>query len=59
MTATLPTLTDPLAPSAQVHQLFPGVDVRLGELTLGWSVGAGTANAANRLVFASRAEFGF
>ena len=52
-------LTDPLAPSVQVHQLFPGVDIRLGEVTLGWSVGAGTANAANRLVFASRAEFGF
>ena len=52
-------LTEPLAPSAQVHQLFPGIDVRLGEVTLGWSVGAGTANAANRLVFASRAEFGF
>ena len=52
-------LTEPLAPRAQVHQLFPGIDLRLGAVTLGWSVGAGTANAANRLVFASRAEFGF
>ena len=52
-------LTDPLGPNAQAHQIFPGIDVRLGGVTLGWSVGAGTANAANRLVFASRAEVGF
>jgi hypothetical protein len=52
-------LTDPLGPSRQVHQLFPGVDLHLGETTLGFSIGVGTANAANRLVFASRAEFGF
>ncbi len=52
-------LTDPLGPSRQVHQLFPGIDLRLGETTLGLSVGVGTSNAANRLVFASRAEFGF
>ena len=52
-------LTDPLAPSRQVHQLFPGIDLHLGETTLGLSVGVGTSNAANRLVFASRAEFGF
>lgn len=52
-------LTEPLSPARQVHQLFPGVELRLGEMTLGWSVGAGTANSAQRLVFASRAEFGF
>src|SRR5881394_2629452 len=27
-------LTEPLAPRAQVHQLFPGIDLRLGEVTL-------------------------
>jgi hypothetical protein len=52
-------VTDPLGPKAQVHQVFPGVDLRLGDVTLGLSVGAGTTNARNRLVFASRAEFGF
>ncbi len=51
-------LTDPLGPRAQVHQLFPGIDLRLGDITLGLSAGAGTSNAANRLVFASRVEFG-
>lgn len=46
--------------SAQVHQLFPGVDLRLGdELLLGLSVGAGTTTVGNRLVFASRLEFEF
>ena len=49
----------PLAPSTRVHQLFPGVDLRLGEVWLGLSVGAGTTTAGNRLVFASRLEFEF
>ena len=41
--------------SAQVHQIFPGVDLRLGPgTTLGLSVGTGTTTAGNRLVFASR-----
>jgi len=40
-----------------VHQFFPGVDLRLGEAaTLGLSVGAGATTAGNRLVFASRFE---
>jgi hypothetical protein len=48
----------PLPGSAQVHQFFPGVDLRLGGVaTLGVSVGAGTTTAGNRLVFASRFEF--
>jgi hypothetical protein len=47
----------PLAGSAQVHQFFPGVDLRLGDAaTLGLSVGAGATTAGNRLVFASRFE---
>jgi hypothetical protein len=50
----------PLPGSAQVHQFFPGVDLRLGdEVLLGLSVGAGTTTAGNRLVFASRLEFEF
>jgi len=48
-------LTEPLAPRAQSISCS-GIGLRLGAVTLGWSVGAGTANAANRLVFASRAE---
>jgi hypothetical protein len=53
-------LADPLAGAAQVHQLFPGVDLRLGEgVALGLSVGAGTTTAGNRLVFASRFEVEF
>ena len=51
-------LGDPLG-SAQMHQFFPGVDLRLGEVTLGLSVGVGTTASANRLVFASRFEFEF
>lgn len=47
----------PLAGAAQVHQFFPGVDLRLGDAaTLGLSVGAGATTAGNRLVFASRFE---
>jgi hypothetical protein len=47
----------PLAGSAQVHQFFPGVELRLGDAaTLGLSVGAGATTAGNRLVFASRFE---
>jgi hypothetical protein len=50
----------PLPGSAQVHQFFPGVDLRLGEaVMLGLSVGAGTTTAGSRLVFASRFEFEF
>ncbi len=50
----------PLPGSAQVHQFFPGVDLRLGDaVTLGLSVGAGTTTEGNRLVFASRFEFDF
>lgn len=50
----------PLAGSAQVHQFFPGVDLRVGdEATLGLSIGAGATTAGNRLVFASRLEFEF
>src|SRR5512135_855826 len=53
-------LGTPLPGSAQVHQFFPGVDLRLGdEVTLGLSVGAGTTSAGNRLVFASRLELEF
>ena len=49
--------TTPLAQSTHVHQLFPGVDLRLGEeATLGLSVGFGTTSFGNRLVFASRLE---
>ena len=51
-------LGDPLG-LAQVHQFFPGVDLHLGDVALGLSVGAGTTAAANRLVFASRLEFEF
>jgi hypothetical protein len=48
----------PLPGSAQVHQFFPGVDLRLGDaVMLGLSVGAGTTTAGNRLVFASHIEF--
>jgi hypothetical protein len=48
----------PLAASTQVHQIFPGVDLNLGEeMALGLSVGFGTTSAGNRLVFASRLEF--
>jgi len=50
-------LGSPLPGSAQVHQFFPGVDLRLGDaVTLGLSVGAGTTTVGNRLVFASRFE---
>ncbi len=50
-------IADPLAGAAQVHQFFPGVDLRLGErATLGLSVGAGATTAGSRLVFASRFE---
>lgn len=50
----------PLPGSAQVHQFFPGVDLRLGEAaTLGLSVGVGTTTSGSRLVFASRFEFDF
>jgi hypothetical protein len=50
-------LAAPLAGPAQVHQFFPGVDLRLSDAaTLGLSVGAGTTTAGNRLVFASRFE---
>lgn len=53
-------LGSPLPGSAQVHQFFPGADLRLGdEVTLGLSVGVGTTSAGNRLVFASRFEFEF
>jgi hypothetical protein len=49
--------TAPLAASTQGHQLFPGIDLRLGpEATLGLSVGFGTTSFGNRLVFASRLE---
>src|SRR5438552_1127022 len=50
-------VTTPLAGAAQVHQFFPGVDLRLGDATtLGWSLGLGTTAVGNRLVFASRFE---
>ena len=50
----------PLAGPAQVHQFFPGVDLRLSDVaTLGLSVGAGATTAGNRLVFASRFELEF
>ncbi len=50
-------IAEPLAGPAQVHQFFPGVDLRLGEATtLSLSVGAGATTAGNRLVFASRFE---
>ena len=53
-------LKAPLAGSAQVHQFFPGVDLRLGDkVTIGLSVGAGTTTIGNRLVFASRFELEF
>lgn len=46
--------------STSVHQLFPGVDLTLGqETTLGLSVGFGTTSLGNRLVFASRLELDF
>jgi len=50
-------IASPLAGRAQVHQFFPGVDLRLSDAaTLGLSVGAGATTAGNRLVFASRFE---
>ena len=50
----------PLAAATQVHQLFPGVDLHLGnEMTLGLSVGFGTTTVGNRLVYASRLELDF
>lgn len=50
----------PTAASKQVHQIFPGVDLHLGqEATLGLSVGFGTTSFGNRLVFASRLELDF
>ena len=50
----------PTAAAKQVHQIFPGVDLRLGEeATLGLSVGFGTTSFGNRLVFASRLELDF
>jgi hypothetical protein len=53
-------LGQPLPAANQVHQFYPGVDLHFGhEFTLGLSVGAGTTRAGNRLVFASRVEFGF
>ena len=53
-------LAAPLGGRAQVHQLFPGVDLRLGDATtIGLSVGAGTTAVGNRLVFASRLEVEF
>ena len=53
-------LAAPLGGPAQVHQLFPGVDLRLGDATtIGLSVGAGTTAVGNRLVFASRLEVEF
>lgn len=53
-------LKAPLAGPAQVHQLFPDVDLRLDHaMTLGLSVGAATTKVGNRLVFASRFEVEF
>lgn len=52
-------ILEPLAGPDQVHQFFPGVDLRLGEVTLGLTVGAGATTAGNRVVFASRLEFEF
>ena len=53
-------LAAPLAGPTQVHQLFPGVDLRLGDATtLGLSLGLGTTSVGNRLVFASRFEVEF
>ena len=46
-----------LPASQQVHQLYPGVDVRLGdEFELNVGVGFGTTAAGNRLVLKSRLE---
>jgi hypothetical protein len=58
--AGLGELADPLPASAQVHQFFPGVDLRAGDaITVGLRVGAGATTAGNRLVFASRLEVEF
>ncbi len=41
----------------QVHQFYPGVDLRLGDdIELNMGVGVGTTAAANRLVLKSRFE---
>ena len=43
--------------SEQVHQFYPGVDLKLGDdVELNVGVGFGTTSAANRLVFKSRFE---
>lgn len=47
----------PLAPAPNVHQIFPGVDLDLGqEVSLSLSVGFGTTTFGNRLILASRLE---
>jgi hypothetical protein len=44
--------------SEQVHQFYPGVDLKLGpDLVVNIGVGFGTTTAGNRLVFKSRCEF--
>ena len=50
-------LGDAVRPDEQVHQIFPGVDVKLGDdLVLNAGVGFGTTAAGNRLVFKSHVE---
>lgn len=46
--------------SQQIHQFFPGADIRLGEKVL-WSVGVGigATNVGSRLIYKSRIEISF
>lgn len=45
-----------LGESRQWHQVFPTVDLRLGEILWHFGVGFGTASASDRLVFKTRFE---
>ena len=50
-------LSDPLPANAQVHQFYPGVDLRLGD-DVEWNlgVGVGATSAGNQLVFKTMFE---
>lgn len=58
--SVLGPLPDFLPRGEQVHQLFPGADIRLSE-RLVWSagIGVGVTSAGPRLVYKSRFEFSF
>jgi hypothetical protein len=48
-------LSDPLAADLQVHQFYPGGDLKLAEnIVWNFGIGVGLTSAGNRLVYKSR-----